>query len=111
MATRFLFLRFFSFSFRDSHVVQAPLQGVRPSPLSRGVPRERSLGRAVLEQARADQRVERRIGRQSRAAAAAVLRVRAALPPPEDLAAAGEGDDGVDHERMPLREAGRDARH
>ena len=73
--------------------MQAPLQGVRPSADARRVPRERGLGRAVLEQARADQGVERRIGR---GRGAAVLG-RAALPPPEDLAAAGEGDDGVEH--------------
>lgn len=81
----------FSFLSSSSHVVQAPLQRVRPAADARSVPRERGLGRAVLEQARADQRVERRIGRRGRGGAAP------ALPPPEDLAAAGEGDDGVEH--------------
>lgn len=76
----------------SSHVVQAPLQGVRPSPDARGVPRERRLGRAVLEQARADEGVEGSIGRRR-----GIAVLGAALPPPEDLAASCEGHDSVEH--------------
>lgn len=89
-----------------THVVEAPLERVRPPSDSGSVPVERRLRRAVLEEARPHERVERRVavvgsafGDDADAAAAAspVLVLAPAPPAPQDLAAAGKRHDGVEH--------------